>query len=273
MPVGYARVSTAQQSLALQQDALAAAACARTYTDVASGAVEDRDALAAAFDDVRAGDTLVVWRLDRLGRSLEQLIERVTALEARVVGFRSLTEARDTTTSGGRLIFHVFGPLAEFERAIIRERTLAGLAAARARGRLAGRPPALTPALTPALLADRTPARARCGVSPRARGMRADCRGGRARAPLGRATYSRVERPWADALPAVLLALAAHRVAHLGRSVVEVAALLGVDSDEDPARAPKRAVRADPRTRRALHRRSDSGGGPGVVRRSVLIAG
>jgi DNA invertase Pin-like site-specific DNA recombinase len=159
MLVGYARVSTAEQSLALQQDALAAAGCARTYTDVASGAVNDRDGLADALDYVRSGDTLVVWRLDRLGRSLKQLIERVTALEARGVGFRSLTEAMDTTTSGGRLIFHVFGALAEFERAVIRERTLAGLAAARARGRVGGRPPALNPAqveMARALLADRT---------------------------------------------------------------------------------------------------------------------
>ncbi len=114
MLVGYARVSTAEQSLALQQDALTAAGCGRVYTDVASGALDDRDGLAEALDYVREGDTLVVWRLDRLGRSLKQLIERVTALEARGVGFRSLTEAMDTTTSGGRLIFHVFGALAEF---------------------------------------------------------------------------------------------------------------------------------------------------------------
>ena len=159
MLVGYARVSTAEQSLALQRDALAAAGCERVYTDVASGADADRDGLAEAFDFVRGGDTLVVWRLDRLGRSLKQLIERITALEARGVGFRSLTEAMDTTTSGGRLIFHVFGALAEFERAVIRERTLAGLAAARARGRLGGRPPALTAAhieMARTLLADRT---------------------------------------------------------------------------------------------------------------------
>ncbi len=114
MLVGYARVSTAEQSLALQQDALAAAGCGRVYTDVASGALDDRDGLAEALDYVRQGDTLVVWRLDRLGRSLKQFIERVTALEARGVGFRSLIEAMDTTTSGGRLIFHVFGALAEF---------------------------------------------------------------------------------------------------------------------------------------------------------------
>ena len=158
MLVGYARVSTAEQSLALQQDALAAAGCERTYTDVASGALADRDGLADALDYVRAGDTLVVWRLDRLGRSLKQLIERVTALEAGGVGFRSLTEAIDTTTTGEKLVFHIFGALAEFERAVIRERTLAGLAAARARGRLGGRPRALNPGqveMARALLADR----------------------------------------------------------------------------------------------------------------------
>ncbi len=114
MLIGYARVSTAEQSLALQQDALATAGCERTYTDVISGATETRDGLDAAFDYLRAGDVLVVWRLDRLGRSLRQLIDRVTTLDTRQVGFRSLTEAMDTTTCGGRLVFHMFGALAEF---------------------------------------------------------------------------------------------------------------------------------------------------------------
>ncbi|HEY0778390.1 MAG TPA: recombinase family protein [Gemmatirosa sp.] len=158
MLVGYARVSTAEQSLTLQQDALEKAGCGRLYTDVASGALDARPGLADALDYVREGDTLVVWRLDRLGRSLRQLIEQITALEARKVGFRSLTESMDTTTSGGRLIFHVFGALAEFERAVIRERTLAGLASARARGRLGGRPRAMTAAqvdMARTLLADR----------------------------------------------------------------------------------------------------------------------
>ena len=113
MLVGYARVSTAEQSLALQQDALTAAGCERLFTDVASGAAAERDGLTAALAYVRAGDTLVVWRLDRLGRSLKQLIERVTALDTAGVGFRSLTEAIDTTTSGGKLVFHLFGALAE----------------------------------------------------------------------------------------------------------------------------------------------------------------
>ncbi len=109
MLVGYARVSTHEQSLALQQDALVAAGCGRTYTDVVSGVAVERAGLAAALDYVRPGDTLVVWRLDRLGRSLRHLIEQVTALESREVGFRSLTEAIDTTTSGGKLISHIFG--------------------------------------------------------------------------------------------------------------------------------------------------------------------
>ncbi|HEY0780537.1 MAG TPA: recombinase family protein, partial [Gemmatirosa sp.] len=142
--VGYARVSTAEQSLALQQDALTVAGCGRTFSDVVSGAVEERVGLAAALDYVRAGDTLVVWRLDRLGRTLRHLIAQVTALDAIGVGFRSLTEAIDTTTTGGKLVFHIFGALAEFERDLIRERTKAGLAAARARGRMGGRPRAMS---------------------------------------------------------------------------------------------------------------------------------
>ena len=144
MLVGYARVSTAEQSLALQQDALTAAGCGRTFSDVVSGAVGERVGLAAALDYVRAGDTLVVWRLDRLGRTLRHLIAQVNALDTVGVGFRSLTEAIDTTTSGGKLVFHIFGALAQFERDLIRERTKAGLAAARARGRMGGRPRALS---------------------------------------------------------------------------------------------------------------------------------
>ena len=158
MRIGYPRVSTHEQSLHPQQDALTRAGCERTFTDVASGATAERDGLSAAFDYVRAGDTLVVWRLDRLGRSLKQLIDRITVLEQRGVGFRSLTESMDTTTSGGRLIFRVFGALAEFERAVIRERTRAGLAAARARGRCGGGPKSMNEtqiAMAKAMLADR----------------------------------------------------------------------------------------------------------------------
>lgn len=157
MLIGYARVSTAEQSLALQQDALAKAGCDRVYSDVASGALDERAGLTAALDYVRAGDTLVVWRLDRLGRSLKQLIERETHLDERQVGFRSLTEAIDTTTTGGKLVFHVFGTLAEFELQLVRARTVAGLAAARARGRMGGRPRIMTPVQVEAarkLLAD-----------------------------------------------------------------------------------------------------------------------
>jgi DNA invertase Pin-like site-specific DNA recombinase len=140
MQIGYARISTGEQTLDLQRDALAADGCEHTYTDVISGSKESRPGLDDALAYIRKGDTLVVWRLDRLGRSLKHLIETVTALEARGVGFKSLTEQIDTTTPGGKLVFHVFGALAEFERDLIRERTHAGLRAARARGRTGGRP-------------------------------------------------------------------------------------------------------------------------------------
>ena len=144
--LGYARVSTTVQDPALQHDALSAAGCWRTFTDTASGSKTDRPELGEVLAALRPGDTLVVWRLDRLGRSLPHLIETVRGLEARGVGFRSLQESIDTTTPGGRLVFHVFASLAEFERDLIRERTHAGLAAARARGRKGGRPTVVTPA-------------------------------------------------------------------------------------------------------------------------------
>ena len=144
MFVGYARVSTQDQNPQLQLDALTAVDCEKIFVEKASGAQRDRPELSAAIDYARAGDTLVVWKLDRLARSLKQLIETIEALEQREIGFRSLTEAIDTTTSGGRLVFHIFASLAEFERSIIRERTRAGLEAARSRGRTGGRPPALT---------------------------------------------------------------------------------------------------------------------------------
>ncbi|BCX90000.1 hypothetical protein MIN45_PP14 (plasmid) [Methylomarinovum tepidoasis] len=144
MLIGYARVSTQDQNPALQTDALKAAGCGRIFIEKASGAQRDRPQLQAALDYLREGDVLVVWKLDRLARSLKQLIETVEELEKRGIGFRSLTENIDTTTPGGRLVFHIFGALAEFERSIIRERTRAGLEAARARGRKGGRPPALT---------------------------------------------------------------------------------------------------------------------------------
>jgi DNA invertase Pin-like site-specific DNA recombinase len=146
MLIGYARISTGEQTLDLQRDALTAAGCERTFEDVASGAKADRPGLEEALAYARNGDTLVVWRLDRLGRSLQHLIATVTDLQRRGVGFRSLTEQIDTTTSGGKLVFHVFGALAEFERDLVRERTNAGLAAARARGRKGGRPKKLADA-------------------------------------------------------------------------------------------------------------------------------
>lgn len=140
MLVGYGRISTDDQELALQRDALTAADCEKIFTDTMSGGKAERPGLTDALDFCRPGDTLVVWRLDRLGRSLTNLIELMTVLAEREVGFRSLTEQIDTTTSGGKLVFHIFGALAEFERELIRERTRAGLAAARARGRQGGRP-------------------------------------------------------------------------------------------------------------------------------------
>lgn len=142
--IGYARVSTTDQDPALQLDALTRAGCARVFQDRASGAKTDRPGLTAALAFVREGDALVVWKLDRLGRSLPHLIETVNALETRGVGFRSLTEAIDTTTPGGRLTFHIFGALGQFERDLIRERTRAGLDAAVARGHRGGRRPVVT---------------------------------------------------------------------------------------------------------------------------------
>jgi DNA invertase Pin-like site-specific DNA recombinase len=140
MLIGYARVSTDDQNLDLQRDALQQAGCDKIYSDRQSGASAERAGLTTALEVVRSGDTLVVWRLDRLGRSLKDLIRLVEQLEQRGVGLKSLQENIDTTTSGGRLVFHLFGALAEFERNLIRERTQAGLSAARARGRQGGRP-------------------------------------------------------------------------------------------------------------------------------------
>lgn len=159
MLIGYARVSTQDQNPAMQHDALEEAGCERVFMEKASGAQRERPQLQAALEFMRAGDTLVVWKLDRLARSLKQLVETVEDLEQRSIGFRSLTEAVDTTSPGGKLIFHIFAALAEFERSIIRERTSAGLAAARARGRMGGRPPSLSAedlAIAKALLQDET---------------------------------------------------------------------------------------------------------------------
>lgn len=140
MLIGYARVSTTDQNLALQRDALEKENCGKIFSDEMSGVAADRPGLASAIEHLRNGDVLVVWRLDRLGRSLKNLIEIVAQLEERGIGLRSLQENIDTTTSGGKLVFHIFCSLAEFERSLIRERTQAGLEAARSRGRRGGRP-------------------------------------------------------------------------------------------------------------------------------------
>ena len=144
MIIGYARVSTEDQNLDLQLDALKEAGCERIFEDKISGSRTDRDGLEKALDLLREGDTLVVWKLDRLGRSLQHLISVVRDLKEVGVYFKSLKENLDTSSSTGKLIFHIFGALAEFERDIIRERTMAGLAAARARGRVGGRPKSLS---------------------------------------------------------------------------------------------------------------------------------
>lgn len=145
MKVGYARVSTEEQNTDLQVDALNAAGCERVFTEKASGVKTDRPALAELMSFVREGDVVVVYKLDRLGRSLGHLIETINTLGARGVGFASVTEGIDTSTPAGRLVFNLFGSIAEFERDLIRERTNAGLTAARARGRKGGRPSVMTP--------------------------------------------------------------------------------------------------------------------------------
>jgi DNA invertase Pin-like site-specific DNA recombinase len=144
--IGYARVSTTAQDEALQEDALNAAGCVKVFTDKVSGTKASRPELDKMLEQLRPDDVVVVWKLDRLGRSVQHLVSVVNDLAERGVGFRSITESIDTTTNGGKLIFHIFAALAEFERGLIVERTQAGLAAARARGRTGGRPPALTPA-------------------------------------------------------------------------------------------------------------------------------
>jgi len=145
MIIGYARVSTQDLNPQIQLDALNWAACEQVFHETATGTFRDRPELTACLRTLRKGDSLVVLKLDRLARSLKDLVEIVHDLNQRGVGFRSLTESIDTTSSGGRLVFHIFGALAEFEHSLIKERTIAGLAAARARGRKGGRKPALSP--------------------------------------------------------------------------------------------------------------------------------
>lgn len=146
MLIGYMRVSTGDQSLDLQRDALARAGCERVFEDVCSGAVTNRPGLSGALDHARSGDALVVWKLDRIGRSLQHVVQLVSGLRDRGVGLKVLTGEIDTTSSTGRLVFGIFATLAEFERDLIHERTMAGLAAARARGRHGGRPRMMTKA-------------------------------------------------------------------------------------------------------------------------------
>ena len=145
MLIGYARVSTGEQNLDMQVDALQEAGCDKVFTDEVSGVKAERPGLQDALEYLREGDMLVVWRLDRLGRSLKDLIRKVEELQARNVGFRSLHESLDTASPSGKFQFHVFSALAEFERDLIRARTQAGLRAARARGRMGGRPREMTP--------------------------------------------------------------------------------------------------------------------------------
>lgn len=145
MKIGYARVSTLHQDLSLQLDALHLAGCELIYQETGSGSKSDRPELMNLLKAIRPGDELVVWKLDRLSRSLKDLINLINELESKEVGFQSITDHIDTTTPAGKLMFHIFGALAEFERNIIKERTMAGLKAARSRGRLGGRPRKLTP--------------------------------------------------------------------------------------------------------------------------------
>jgi DNA invertase Pin-like site-specific DNA recombinase len=156
MNIGYARVSTREQNTALQLDALKAAGCTKVLTEVASGAATDRPILAHLLDDARPGDVIVIWKLDRLGRSLKHLIDVVGTLLERDVGLKSLNDPVDTTTAQGRLVFNLFASLAEFERDVIRERTQAGLSAARARGRKGGRPKGLSAKAEPTAYAAET---------------------------------------------------------------------------------------------------------------------
>jgi len=144
MIIGYARVSTQDQNPELQLDALTSSGCEQIFHEKVTGKFRDRPELAACMRSLQEGDTLLVWKLDRLARSLKDLVDIVDDLNRRGIGFRSLTESIDTTSTGGRLVFHIFGALAEFEHSLIRERTIAGLTAARARGRRGGRKPAMS---------------------------------------------------------------------------------------------------------------------------------
>src|SRR3954470_15561686 len=196
--IGYMRVSTAGQSFDLQRDAIAKAGCERVYDDTCSGRATERPGLARALEVARAGDALVVWKLDRIGRSLPHVVQFVGDLQKRGVGLKVLTGEVDTTTPTGRLVFGIFATLAEFERDLIYERTMAGLAAARARGRAGGRPRVMTkPKLKAAMtmMADRDNAArdiaAELGVSLSTLYAYVDARG----QPRARATELLSKRP------------------------------------------------------------------------------
>jgi len=199
MLIGYARVSTVDQNLALQRDALTEAGCARIFTEQMSGAVTDRPALHDALEFARSGDTLIVWKLDRLARSMKQLIETIETLRVRGIGFRSSTEALDTTTAQGRLVLHMFGALAEFERSLIRERTHAGLAAARRAGRTGG----VRQSRRRTTLKPRGHCRpTRTSASPKSHTVSVSLRrrsidASRPRAPRIFRTFEKVREPWA----------------------------------------------------------------------------
>ena len=159
MKIGYARVSTQDRDLALQIDALTKEGCEKIFQEKASGAQRDRPELKAALSYMRAGDILIVWKLDHLARSMKQLIETVEDFEARGIGLKSLQDPIDTSSASGKLVFHIFAALAEFERGVIRDRTKAGLKSARERGRIGGRPKLLSDKdlqAAKALLKDRT---------------------------------------------------------------------------------------------------------------------
>lgn len=145
MKIGYARVSSKEQNLRMQLDELYQKGCERVFTEVASGAKNDRPVLKEMLDSLQKGDVLVIWKLDRLGRSLRHLVETVGMLIEKGIGFQSLNDPIDTTTAQGRLVFGIFASLAEFERELIRERTMAGMKAARARGKMGGKPKGLSP--------------------------------------------------------------------------------------------------------------------------------
>ena len=144
MKIGYARISTKGQHLDLQIDALKKAGCEKIYKDIISGSLSNRPALDQLLNDVNKNDVIVIWKLDRLGRSLKNLVDLINTLNAKGVGLKSVNDPVDTTTAQGRLIFNIFGSLAEFERELIKERTIAGLEAAREKGKIGGRPKGLT---------------------------------------------------------------------------------------------------------------------------------